>query len=122
MILTTSKTFMTLGQKIKKARMQKKLSQSELAEAADVYQKNVSRYEQDTTVPSATALKKIADVLGVTTDYLLSERDEEIAIKDKDLMKQFEELQNLTGETKNVVLTFLDLVIRDAKTRRVYGR
>ena len=72
-------------------------------------------------MPSATALKQLADVLGVTTDYLLSEDEQQVQIKDKGLLKKFEEIQNLNEETKKVVDTFLDLVIRDNKAKKAYS-
>ena len=46
------------------------MSRCELADLPGIMQKNISRFEQDTFVPSAMALKKIADSLGKTTDYL----------------------------------------------------
>lgn len=73
----------TLGEKIRTVKQKKGLSQIELAENANIYQKNISRYENDTTDPSASALKKIADALAVTADYLLSNLEEEIKINDK---------------------------------------
>ena len=112
---------MTLGNKIKTVRQQKKMSQNELAELSGVMQKNISRYEQDTSVPSALALKKIADALEVATDYLLAEKQEDILIQDKDLLQKFKVIQGMTGETKSVVTTFLDLVIRDHITKKAYS-
>ena len=114
-------SIMTLGNKIKTVRQQKKMSQNELAELSGVMQKNISRYEQDTSVPSALALKKIADALEVTTDYLLGENEEDILIQDKDLLQKFKVIQGMTGETKNVVTTFLDLIIRDHITKKAYS-
>ena len=112
---------MTLGDKIKIVRQQKKMSQNELAELSGVMQKNISRYEQDTSVPSATALKKIADALGVTADYLLGENEEEVLIQDKELLQKFKIIQSMNGDTKTVVTTFLDLVIRDFKAKQAYS-
>lgn len=113
---------MTLGDKLKLARQQKKMSQTELAESSGVMQKNISRYEQDTSVPSAISLKKIADVLGVTTDYLLGEKEEALLVKDKELLEKFRLIQEMTGDTKLVVDTFLDLVIRDYNAKKAYSK
>lgn len=112
---------MTLGEKIKLVRQKRKMSQAELAEAAKIYQKNISRYEQDTTIPSALVLKQIANVLGVSTDFLLNEKEEEVSIIDKDLANKFTELQTMTGKTKEMALEFLDLLIRDFKTKQAYA-
>jgi transcriptional regulator with XRE-family HTH domain len=111
----------TLGEKIRVVRQKKGLSQIELAENAGIYQKNISRYENDTTDPSASALKKIADALGVTTDYLLSNSDEEVKINDKELLEKFEVIQNMSGKTKEAAITLIDLVIRDYKTKQAFA-
>jgi len=112
---------MTLGDKIKTVRQLKKISQNELSELSGVMQKNISRYEQNSSIPSALTLKKIADALKVTTDYLLGDSEDDILIQDKELLQKFKVIQEMTGETKNLVTTFLDLIIRDFKTRQAYS-
>jgi len=110
---------MTIAERIRLTRQQKKLSQTELAELASVNKKSLSRYELDASIPPADALKSIADALGVSTDYLLS--DDHTLIKDKELLKKFEVIQNIDEQTKVVVDNFLDLVIRDFKARKAYA-
>ena len=109
---------MTLGEKLRTLRQRKKLSQAELAQTSGIYQKSISRYELGEAVPSATALKQLADALDVTADYLLSEKP--VVVRDKDLLKKFEVIQDLDEPTKQVVLLFLDLVVRDFKARQAY--
>jgi transcriptional regulator with XRE-family HTH domain len=112
---------MTLGEKIKFVRQRREMSQAELAKIIDVYQKNISRYEVDNTVPSAIILKKIAAALGVTTDFLLSENENEVTIHDQELANKFLEIQKLKGRARDIVIELMDLVIRDAKTRQAYS-
>ena len=112
---------MTLGDKIKTVRQLKKISQNELSELSGVMQKNISRYEQNSSIPSALTLKKIADALKVTTDYLLGDSEDDILIQDKELLQKFKVIQEMTGETKSLVTTFLDLIIRDFKARQAYS-
>lgn len=109
---------MTISERIRLARQQKNMSQKVLAETADVNLKSLSRYEIGTSIPPADVIKKIADALQVSTDTLLS--DEKINIQDKELLKKFEVIQNMTGETKKTVLNLIDLVIRDFKTQQAY--
>lgn len=109
---------MTIAERIRLTRQQKKLSQTELSEKAGINLKSLSRYELGTSVPPANALKDIADALGVSADVLLS--DDQVAIKDKELMKKFEAIQNIEGNTKNMIIEFLDLAIRDFKTKQAY--
>ena len=110
---------MTIAERIRLYRLQKNLSQAELAEISDVNNKSLSRYELGTSIPPADALKAIADALGVSADALLS--DDVIAIKDKELLKRFQAIQDMGNEDKAMVLKFLDLAIRDANAKKVYA-
>lgn len=110
---------MTIAERIRLTRQQKKISQTELSEKAGVNLKSLSRYELGTSIPPANALKDIADALEVSADVLLS--DEQITIKDKELLKKFEAIQNIEGITKSMILEFLDLAIRDYKTKQTYA-
>jgi transcriptional regulator with XRE-family HTH domain len=109
---------MTLGEKIKIIRSKKKISQQDLGNLAKTHQKNISKYEQDLVVPSATTLKAIADVLEVTTDYLLG--NEENAIKDTELLKQFKEVDNLPDDLKHSILDVIKAFTRDFRSRQAY--
>lgn len=110
---------MTIAERIRLYRQQKNLSQAELAEISGVNNKSLSRYELGTSIPPADALKAIADALGVSADSLLS--DDNIAIKDKELLKRFQAIQDMDSENKAMIVKFLDLAIRDAKTKQAYA-
>ena len=110
---------MTIGEKIRLTRQNKKMSQQELSEKSGVAYKSLSRYELGATIPPADAIKAIADALGVSTDFLLS--DDNVQIKDKELLKKFEVIQDMNGQTKDIVINFLDLIIRDYKAKQAYG-
>lgn len=110
---------MTISERIRLVRQQNNISQNELAKAAGINVKSLSRYELGTSVPPANALKAIADVLGVSADALLS--DDTTQIKDKELFKKFETIQDMGGDTKKMILNFLDLAIRDYKAKQAFG-
>ncbi len=110
---------MTIAERIRLIRQQKKLSQKELGELADVNFKSLSRYELGTSIPPADVIKKLADVLKVSTDTLLS--DDKVEIHDKELLKKFEVIQDMTGETKKTVINLIDLLIRDFKAKQAYA-
>lgn len=109
---------MTIAERIRLYRQQKGLSQAELAEKSTVNNKSLSRYELGSSIPPADALKNIADALGVSADTLLS--DDATTIKDVELFKKFEVIQDMNEEDKSIVLRFLDLTIRDYKTKQAY--
>lgn len=64
---------MTLGQKIRKARIMHNWSQEDLAEAIHVYQYQVSNWEHDKVTPRVDILKELAEVLGESIDALVKE-------------------------------------------------
>lgn len=111
---------MTISEKIRLTRQQKKISQGELSKISGVNLKSLSRYELGTTVPPADVLKSIADALEVSTDYLVSDNGQ-VRIKDKELFKKFEMIQEMEGETKNMIMNFLDLAIRDFNAKKAYA-
>lgn len=110
---------MTIAERIRLIRQQRKLSQTELAEKSGVNLKSLSRYELGTSVPPADLLKQIADVLGVSADSLLS--DEQTNVRDTNLLKKFEAIQDMEGETKDMIVNFLELAIRDHKAKKAYS-
>lgn len=110
---------MTIAERIRLYRQQKGLSQAELADKATINNKSLSRYELGSSIPPADALKSIADALGVSADALLS--DDVTTIKDKELLKKFEVIQDMNEEDKAIVTRFLDLTIRDYKAKQAYS-
>ena len=73
---------MTIGEKLRSARITMNLSQIELAEKVGVSERSIYNYEQTETYPKPTILKKLAEVLNVTVTYLM---DEEETDKDKNI-------------------------------------
>lgn len=64
-----------LGNRIKCLRLERGLTQTELAFRLNMSKQAVSNWENDNIMPSIEMLLKLADFFGVTCDYLL-ERDE----------------------------------------------
>ena len=66
----------TLGKRISTLRKQKDLRQDDIAQLLDVSPQAVSKWENDQTCPDIGLLPKLAQILGVTTDELLSGKQE----------------------------------------------
>jgi transcriptional regulator with XRE-family HTH domain len=64
-----------IGRHIRKTRKALELKQQDLADGVGVTSQHISRIELDLTAPSAEALLKLSETLGVTTDYLLTGRE-----------------------------------------------
>lgn len=72
---------MTIGKRIGLLRRQKNLTQEELASHMGVSPQAVSKWENDQTCPDISLLPKLAQLLGVTTDELLTGKQEETAVR-----------------------------------------
>jgi transcriptional regulator with XRE-family HTH domain len=62
--------------RLRAARELRKLSQSDLAEKTGLQPSAISHFEQDRRSPSFDNLKRMANALNVTTDYLLGRSDD----------------------------------------------
>ena len=60
----------TIGPRIKKARLAMRLTQGAAATRVGISAEFFARLERGHALPSVTTIKKIADTLGVTVDYL----------------------------------------------------
>lgn len=67
---------MTLGKRIATLRKEKGIKQEELAQMLDISAQAVSKWENDLTCPDINALPKLAQILGVSVDELLSGKQE----------------------------------------------
>lgn len=62
---------MKIGEKIKNAREDKDLSQSDIAKLITMNQSNYSKIERDIQEPSMKQLKRICEILSLDPRYLL---------------------------------------------------
>lgn len=114
---------MTIGQRLRELRIKKKMTAIELSQQMSVDKSTISKWESDNRSPDAESLKKLAEVLNVSTDYLLGKTDDprpfpvedtrSIEERWKDptndfLYAMYGEVQNLTDEQKEEILNFVD--------------
>ena len=62
-----------LGKKIKMARVELDMNQTEFADKIGAKQKSISRYENGISIPSIATLVKVAKVLKKPASYFLDE-------------------------------------------------
>ena len=68
---------MTLGQKLKKLRTDKSLTQKDLADQLHVTFQTISKWENDENEPDISTLKELAKLYDCSVDYLISEDEQE---------------------------------------------
>ena len=66
---------MTLGEKLQKLRKARHLTQEELATQIGVSRQSLSKWESDGAQPDTANIITLADLFGVSTDYLLREAE-----------------------------------------------
>ena len=106
-----AETLEGFAHRLRELRKNQNLSQTELGQLAGLHYTHIGRFERGTSRPSGDTLKCLADALGVTSDYLLDGAATEAAkarFEDRQLLKQFQEVQQLPDEDKNVVKKLLD--------------
>ena len=73
---------MDFGNRLKDLRIEKRISQSELGKRIGVSNASISQYESGTRFPDTQKLELLADVLEVSTDYLLGRKIPEWATEE----------------------------------------
>lgn len=68
----------TLGERLKKARERKGLSQVEVYRRTNINNKTLSRYEKDGSEPDTETLKLLSDLYEVSADFLLGKTDDSL--------------------------------------------
>lgn len=63
------------AERLKELRLEKGLSQEQLARATNLSQSAITYWEIEKRVPNANAVVILADFFGVTADYLLGRED-----------------------------------------------
>lgn len=96
------------GKRLKKLRLERKLTQEELGKIIHVSKVSISGYENGNRTPDTDTLQKLADFFGVTTDYLLGRDKIKDKTKDQDTIQSEDEIR-IFEELKKYPLLFHDL-------------
>ena len=104
---------MTFGEKLQALRQKAGMSQDALAEKLNVSRQAVSRWERDETMPETDKVIALADLFGVTTDYLLRQQPEakqEPSRQERRSGRDFIERAAYLAKTKGYLLGWLLVV------------
>jgi transcriptional regulator with XRE-family HTH domain len=102
------------SQRLRTLRKARDLSQTQLGEKAGLHYTHIGRFERGTSRPGGDTLKRLADALDTTSDYLLDGASDEAAaarVTDRELLRQFQAVEHLPDADKQVVKTLLDAFI-----------
>ena len=114
-------TPMTLGEKIKQLRQEKGYSQTFLEKRSGVNSKLLSKYENGRIIPTADTLRKIAEGLDISADYLIFDnvpKDGRCQLNDLELFERFKEVERMDSENKKMIVNLIDAVVIRTKVQQ----
>ena len=79
----------------------------------------IGRYERGDIKPSIDAVVKLAEVLDVSIDYLVSKNDEADLLKDATMVQRLRDLVTLKDKEREHVLFALDAMIQKVKLKEL---
>ena len=91
-----------LNERIRKLRLERNLSQVDLAKKLNVTKQSVSNWENDNIQPSIEMLVKLAEAFSVSTDYLLGRDD-----------RRYLEITGLSDEE----ISHIQVVVEDLRSK-----
>jgi transcriptional regulator with XRE-family HTH domain len=105
----------SFGDRLRRTREEKRLSQAELAQKTGFQPSAISHFESGRRAPSFDNLKKLADALSVSIDYLLG-RETVPTTAGPVAQKLFRNFEQMTAEDQEDLAKFAALLA--AKNRR----
>ena len=95
-------------ERLKAARELRKWNQGELAEKASMPSSSIAHFESGSRKPSFDTLRRLANALEVTTDYLLGRVDVPTLSQAADPL--FRDVSKLTGNDRELAKDFLKML------------
>lgn len=89
---------MEIGNKLKKSRLESKLTQENVAEEIQVSRQTISNWENEKSYPDIISVIKLSDLYNVSLDELLK--------GDSEMIKHLEESTNIVSSNKKLLIAF----------------
>ena len=94
----------------------RRMSQADLARAIDLPPSSIAHFESGKRKPSFDNLRKLANALNVTTDYLIGRADEPNVAASADPL--YRDVANLTGQNRKTAEDFLRFLAEQDRRQR----
>lgn len=89
---------MEIGNKLKKSRLESKLTQEKVAEEIKVSRQTISNWENEKSYPDIISVIKLSDLYNISLDELLK--------GDSEMIKHLEESTNIVSSNKKLLIAF----------------
>ncbi|MGR4072409.1 helix-turn-helix domain-containing protein [Streptococcus parasuis] len=112
-----------LAQQIRTLRTAKNMSQDELAEKLYISRQAVSKWENGEATPDIDKLVQLAEIFGVSLDYLVLEKepDKEIVVEQKGKMNAWEFLSEYWWVVIPIMIIAFGLFAAAMKVIQMFG-
>ena len=114
----------TLGKRIQELRKTNNISQQELGVKIGISLPQIVRYETKDVQPPADVLNRLAEVFGVSIDFIVNGNTNEKAqqtLKDAEVIKEFQKIEALPEEEKKTIIKVISALVRDYQTKQAYS-
>lgn len=112
-----------IGVRLRKAREEQRLSQTELADEMEVRSNQYGKVENGKVAPSLKTLIKAAKALDISLDELVfgkkSVAAKENIISDKEMAERINVINGLSGEDKTIAIQLFDLIVLKKKFKEM---
>jgi len=106
---------MTIGQRIRKLRRLRDLTQTQLGEMAGIDPRNLTRYENDKIKPSLKVLSRLAEALKVALSELSDEAQRSgsstEALADKEMLRLFQAAEQMDSDDKEALKRVIQAMV-----------
>lgn len=109
-------------ERLRALRKKLNLSQTELGKRVGVHYTHIGRYEAGKSAPAAETLRRLADALQVTADFLIDGAANDNArarLTDNDLLRAFQQVEALPAEDKATIKKLLDAFLAMQQIRGI---
>ena len=97
---------MTFGERLRKLRKQRGLTQDQLAELAGMNGRHLSRFETGAIEPPVRTVRRLAEALGLALEELTQEAPQarlQSLVPDEELLEQFKALSRIDEEDRKAI-------------------
>ena len=101
--------------RLRSARAMRGLNQEQLARRTNLQVSAVSLFETGSRKPSFDNLKRLADALNVTTDYLIGRVDDPVGSTSDDIV--YRHLGQLSESDREIAEEMIEMLVRRSKER-----
>ncbi len=99
------------AERLRTAREGRRMSQSDLAEKADLLPSAISHFETGRRSPSFANLKALSDALKVTTDYLIG-RSDDMHVSNAVSLKLLRHAEKMSDEDLDTITRMAEMMAR----------